>query len=913
MEKGSKVSLGTSRATHPNKRISNRKGTVQWLKSGTDSVYLFELQMYSLNRRAQEEVDRVLVLVSFDENDAEALKTIFEFKRFGFFATCLKLLTEFVFVSQVKREKLIQNFSAVKNRIMGNLLRCLDLILIQQSVKILRQRNLVAKPSEYLVKNSANMNEEKHFLYDPERGMIFHGEFLSDVFAKKVEEIWIRLNHFKIKVQRFLSEIKLADQNLREKVFILDHNHNVLYSSLAGQHGFGHFHRHIQRLETNFQDGGDSTLENCKLTIADLFPRSKLKQAIYELVIKLRQTEISVLTFPELRVRIQVLLDVQRKYQNLYVLSFDRQMLVNCSRLFDQLLERISQKLSRKQAWQAGGLENKRFPWRVWENNNQQFIEASEKSSIYTNESGRTGSKLKNEWIETLSGFNRSNQNLARRPRLNKTSISSNLINLSMISKNPEVQKSIVMEYVPSFLNQNLETKPRQSYKSEFRRQKPNLVVLKSIRNLKNLDCGKSMFFKEPFNPNMRELEKLSKRATSNEDNRKLMKGYSSNIVSRQNRFNTFSKPKFKRVETYQDSYKDSRDSVQPEGSDGLNDSFSKEATTGKVSKLNKSTKEVETHGESLNEIKNRKRHSTFGRISIADQEKIQKLVPMENQFQNDFSSNEESDQSPTADPKYKKLAIKDSDKNIFEMESDTKLSQQNLSSKALIRSISEGKVNSAENNADDAPETLGKKEEDMAVIREKVSEYNEDKKSQDSPVKDEGEIFFRKQMRKSGEMGEMHSLELISKSIELEEASRHSRAILKDIERDALSQSKFSLKNLFGLKRFLRVFGRVNRRASVGPTLTQGKATAPKSGRLELRPAPGVPRGSPPVPQKIIRAFFVEVSHRPEDLLQLHAQGGVLLLAQGEPLPQLPSRNLHRARRVPLAQVARVLRRHFG
>lgn len=816
----------------------------------------------------QNEADRVLVLVSFEEDDAEALKTIFGFKRFSFFGTCLKLLSEFVFVSQVKREKLIQNFSTVKNGIMENLLRCLDLILIQQSLKILRQKHLTVRPSEYLVKNSANLHEEKYFLYDPERGMIFHGDFLSNAFAQKVEEIWTKLNTFKIKVQRFLSEVKLSDENLREKVFILDQNHNVLYSSGAGHQGFGHFHRHIQRLESDYLEGGDKpTLENSKLTIADLFPQNKLKQAIYELVIKLRQTEISVLRFPELRVRVQVLLDVQRKYQDMYVLSFDKQMLVNCSRLFDQLLERISLKLSGKQKWQSGALDNRRFPWRVWESNNQQFIEASEKSSIYTNESGRTGSRLKNEWIETLSGFNRSNKYLQRRPRMNKTSISSNLINLSMISKNPEVQRSIVMEYVPSFLNQNLEDEPRQSLRSEIARKKQDLVILKSTRNLKNLDCGKSMFFKEPFNPNMRQLEKLSKRTTSNENNQMLVKGYSSNIVTRSNRFNTFSKPQIKRVETYQDSCNDGGSSRR-RGSVVSNDSFSKEEATGPVSKLNKSTNEVNFVQEAnLNEIKNRKRHSTFGRISIADQEKIRRLAPMADQFENNFSSSEGDDLSPTLRPK-KKLAIKDSDKNIFDIESDTKLSHQNLPSKALIQSISEERIESGRDSAEKSPESPEKPDEDMAVIREKKSEYNDDKKSHHSESKDEGEIFFKRQMKKPADLGDMHSIQIISKSIELEETSEHSKAILKDIERDTLSKTKFSLKNLFGFKRFIGMFGGAHRRKNVSRFLTEGTRTEAQSGGLELRPAPRVSRESAPVSPQTVRALFVQIPDRPQNLL---------------------------------------------
>lgn len=39
------MSLGLSGGVDAVKRISNRKGTVQWLKKGVDAVYLFELQM----------------------------------------------------------------------------------------------------------------------------------------------------------------------------------------------------------------------------------------------------------------------------------------------------------------------------------------------------------------------------------------------------------------------------------------------------------------------------------------------------------------------------------------------------------------------------------------------------------------------------------------------------------------------------------------------------------------------------------------------------------------------------------------------------------------------------------------------------------------------------------------------------
>jgi hypothetical protein len=44
-QNGSKISLGLSTKTNPLKRISNRRDTINWHRSGTDVVYTFDLQM----------------------------------------------------------------------------------------------------------------------------------------------------------------------------------------------------------------------------------------------------------------------------------------------------------------------------------------------------------------------------------------------------------------------------------------------------------------------------------------------------------------------------------------------------------------------------------------------------------------------------------------------------------------------------------------------------------------------------------------------------------------------------------------------------------------------------------------------------------------------------------------------------
>ena len=769
-----------------------------------------------------------MVLIAFEERDALALKTIFGNKKYSFFVTCLRLLIEFVYVTQIKKTKLIQNFSVIKNEIMLNVLRCLDIILIQQSLKILHSKGINVKSSEYLVHNSSNLAEEKHFLYDPNKGMIFHGDFLSEKFTKKVQEIWDKLNQFKMKIQKLLAEIKYSDENVHQKIFILDNHHQIIYSNKLAFYGFGHFQKQVQKLEDNSsQNNGECTLETFKLGIEDLFYKSQLKHAIYEVIIKLAQAQVSTLTFSDLGVKIEILMDVQRNYQDLYLISFDKQMLINCSKLFDHLLQRISEKLSGNENWQNLSMENKKFPWRIWDNNNQQFVESSEKSSIYSNDSNRSnrsGLKGKGEWMETLSGFNKSAKHNPRKPRMKKTSISSNLWNLSMISKNPDAQQSIVMEYVPNFLNKSIGNLPDKQFESEIGSDNDKIVIMKSTRNLQKLDCGKSMFFKEPFVPNIRNLRKYPKK-TSN-DNMAYEKQYSSNVVkSRNKRFNTFSK-KLKRTGTQN---RESITNLENDISENeefrfreSNDSFSEVKEGKETTTMNKSSNNLgERNQDSLGDIKNRKRHSTFGRISLADQQKLQSMMPFSNNFENETSESEPSVLETKEEVKeVQKIVIKDSDKNIFDIESDTKLSSRNLSSKKLIHSLSSG-VNQSIEDKMETPKDLKvsgeteepRAEQNMEIIKENVSEYNEEMKQGDR--EDQGKVFFDKQMRNNADIKDMHSFEIISKSIELKEPSEHSRQILKDIERDTIAKEKFSLKNLFSFKRFMGLFG-LNRQKTV-------------------------------------------------------------------------------------------------
>ena len=434
-------------------------------------------------------------------------------------------------------------------------------------------------------------------------------------------------------------------------------------------------------------------------------------------------------------------------------------------------------------------------------------LEPSEKSSIYTNDSVRSG-RARGEWTETLSGFNKSGRG-QRKFRVKKTSISSNLMNLSMISKNPDAQKSIVMEYVPTFMNENIDREIEQkTHKSAVDKRKSDLQILKSTRNLKNLDYGKSMFFKEPFNPKIRAFRKVQNR-TSNEDISQGLKGYSSNVVPRRNRFNTFAKKKIARAGTYDKKL---------EGEEEEEIEEEREERKERKGHLNKSANVVDEEAEDfIEEVKNRKRHSTFGRISVADQEKLQKMRPWNNQFQNDFSESEQSFQSEEESQKSeeKKVVIKDSDKNIFEIESDTKLSEKNLSSKALLKSMS--KEGEDQGRSSLSPK---EKEENMEVIRENASEYREEKVSCSGaePVeKDEGKIFFERQLKKRENINDMHSFKIINRSIEIEEPSEFSQTVMEDIKRDALAKSRFSLKSLFSFRRFVGMFGGINRNKIVG------------------------------------------------------------------------------------------------
>lgn len=497
----------------------------------------------------------IMVMMAFDEEDAIALKTLFDTKRFLFFVTCLKLLVEFIYITQVKQKTLIQNFSKIKNEIMSSCLRCLDIILIQQSLKILNQKGITVKCSEYLVHNTKNINEEKYFFYDQHKGMIFHGDFLSQKFQQKTEEIWIKLNNFKIKIQRLLNEIKCCDETSQKKIFILDKNHQIIYSNKQTSYGFGHIQNKVQILEENYnKNKGLSTLETSTLKIEDLFPKSQLQHAIYEIVIKLKQNQISTLSFPELGFKIEILLDVHRNYQDIYLLYFDIQMLINCSLLFEQIFEKISQKISGNRNSFANKIFSQNQNWLTWENDNQQFIDPSEKSSIYTNDSAKSSFRHKGNWNDTLSGFNKLAKNNHRRVGMKKTSISSNLLNLSIISKHPEAQQSIVMEYVPNFLNQDNESmdeekdKMIKENKIEEEKKTKKLVIAKSTRNLKNLEYGKSMFFKEPFLPKIKKLKKIIFKKQSIESIEFGPKGYSSNVITRTKRFNTFAKKKLKRA-----------------------------------------------------------------------------------------------------------------------------------------------------------------------------------------------------------------------------------------------------------------------------------------------------------------------------------------------------------------------------
>lgn len=227
-----------------------------------------------------------------------------------------------------------------------------------------------------------------------------------------------------------------------------------------------------------------------------------------------------------------------------------------------------------------------------------------------------------------------------------------------------------------------------------------------------------------------------------------------------------------------------------------------------------------------LDDIKNLKRHSTFGRISLADQEKINNMVAWNNEFGNEPSDSENSINSPTNEERISR--IKDNDRKIFDIESDTKLSEKNKSSQALLRSIS--KEDSKGSEEKKSMEVIRKsslspkeimeisKEDEMETIKEKVGEYDEKEnmsigviQEEEIHEEEEGKMFFDKQIQRGSAVDDMHSFEIISESIQLGDMCKHSQLILKDIKNDVLQKEKFSFSNLFSLKRFVGMFGGSN------------------------------------------------------------------------------------------------------
>jgi hypothetical protein len=322
----------------------------------------------------------------------------------------------------------------------------------------------------------------------------------------------------------------------------------------------------------------------------------------------------------------------------------------------------------------------------------------------------------------------------------------------------------------------------------------------------------------------------------------------------------------------------------------------------------------------------------------VADQNKIKEMAKWNNNFQDEGSqdkSSYSSEDEKTKEDAAKINVIKDNDKKIFDIESETKFSDQHLSSKALFKSISkeDHKTSSDEKMTSSlSPKEQSqiiKREESMETITEKKGEYEEkekerahklphstslgksmenrepileieEKPQEETETEDkhhedkEGQVFFERQLKKTSEVDDMHSFKIISNSIQLGDTCKHSQMILQDIKNDTLNKGKFSFSKLFGLRRFMGMFGGSNRNKTVTTFKNykhsrcfnqKGKRTHLKSQRLELRRfsrEPGLPA---PLPPQTIRTLLDSVPNRLKNLLQFHSKMRVLLLSTWKPL----------------------------
>ena len=478
---------------------------------------------------------------------------------FLFYTSCLKFLCEFLFFTKTKKNFIIENISKVKLEIYQNVMRCLDIFLLGRLIKSFQLKGLQLSNSLYLVNNNSDYSEEKHFVYESSKGPIFHGTFLNAKSKTMVIDLWKKVAHFKIKCERILQEMRFSEQRYQKKVFLFDDNHKLIYSNKTRNYGFSKFQKLIQVLEENHTSGFlDETLENTELTLESVFSNKMCRQSIYELIIKLKQGQVNNIEIPELGTQIELISSLVAEDSFGYSITIDLQLLLNSKQFFVELQTIICDKFLNKGLGNMGRLPTKRGV--VWDNNNLKYVDNSEKSSVYTKDSMKSGERARLNWSDNLSGFNK-NSNLMGTKKsiksrgLKRTSISSNLLNLSMISKNLEAQRSIVMEFVPEFMNQNLIDKleGKQSLEEVMNVKSPHspnkVIVPRSIRNLKNLEIGKSMFFKEPFLPDICHFKH------DNTNNHQELinlefngeKQYSSNVINNRKRFKTFSRKKIEK------------------------------------------------------------------------------------------------------------------------------------------------------------------------------------------------------------------------------------------------------------------------------------------------------------------------------------------------------------------------------
>lgn len=234
--------------------------------------------------------------------------------------------------------------------------------------------------------------------------------------------------------------------------------------------------------------------------------------------------------------------------------------------------------------------------------------------------------------------------------------------------------------------------------------------------------------------------------------------------------------------------------------------------------------------------IKNRKRHSTFGRISStgANPFTSEDLVQWNNDFGDETDSELESEHDEGKDQvsSQNKISLTqskslvDGDQNIFEIDSDSKISESLTPKKKTIAfsEKSEGDLgNVGKLSLEKKP--LEDKRSEMEIITEIEKEQEEEvievlEELVDSELieEQEGRLFFERQARKNlKNQEEINNIQIIRKSVEgKEQQMLENKWVIQDIKDKFFEKKKFSFKGLFRLLRFDRLFGGLDRSKQV-------------------------------------------------------------------------------------------------